>query len=204
VTTNSDLDQIVDQYLSRLEAALADLPPQRRQQLIESITDHISEARVTLSANSEVAVRDILDRVGQPADIAAEALADQTTSSPLRASGTRRMVVAAVVIVFIVFLVFLVFGTFLVSRSNNGVPSTTINVTTSTAISIVVPNVVGTSLNAAEAQLATDRFVSMVVFACTGSQLPPGVVAAQTPYAGSTAAKGSRIRLVVAPPKGCH
>src|ERR1019366_6400275 len=145
MTTNSDLDQIVDQYLSRLEVALAELPPQRRQQLIESITDHINEARVTLSANSEVAVRDILDRVGQPADIAAEAFADQTTSSPLRTSGTRRMVVAGVVIIFIVFLVFLVFGAFLATRSNNGPQNTSVNVTTSTvtSVAIVVPNVIG-------------------------------------------------------------
>jgi hypothetical protein len=199
VTTNSDLDQIVDQYLNRLETALADLPPQRRQQLIESITDHISEARATLSADSEVAVRDILDRVGQPADIAAEALADQTTSSPLRSSSTRRKIVAAVVIIFIVFLVF---GTFLTTRINNGAPSTTINVTTSTAISITVPNVAGMSLKAAEAQLATLQFASMVVFACTGSWVPSGDVAAQTPSPGSSAAEGTIVRLVT-PLKSC-
>jgi len=202
VTTNSDLDQIVDQYLNRLEAALADLPPQRRQQLIESITDHISEARVTLSATSEVAVRDILDRVGQPADIAAEALADQTTSSPLRASSTRRKVVAAVVIIFIVFLVF---GTLLTTRINNGAPSTTINVTTSTVTSVarVVPNVIGMSLNSAENALQQAQFAYMIVFACTGSRVQSGDVAAQTPSAGSSVAEGSQIRLVVTPPKGC-
>jgi hypothetical protein len=201
VTTNSDLDQIVDQYLSRLEVALADLPPERRQQLIESITDHISEARATLSANSEVAVRDILDRVGQPADIAAEALADQTPR-PLRASGARRVIVAGVVIVF---LVFLVFGTFLVSRSNNGVPSTTINVTTSTVTSVsrVVPDVVRMSSSAAEAKLQTDRFAFDIVFSCAGSGLPPGVVTAQSPISGSSAAEGSQVRLVVTPSKKC-
>jgi hypothetical protein len=202
VTTNSDLDQIVDQYLSRLEVALADLPPQRREQLIESITDHISEARATLSANSEVAVRDILDRVGQPADIAAEAMADQTTPSPLRASGTRRIVVAVVVIAFIVFLVF---GTLLVSRSNNGVPSTTIHVTTSTvkSVSKVVPDVVGRSLSAAEAKLTMDRFAFDIVFSCADGGLSPRVVVAQSPISGSSAAEGSQVRLVVTPSKKC-
>jgi uncharacterized membrane protein YgcG len=200
VTTNSDLDQIVDQYLHRLEAALADLPAQRREQLIESITDHISEARATLSADSEVAVRDILDRVGQPADIAAEALADQTMSSPLRASSTRRKVVAAVVIIFIVFLVF---GTFLTTRINNGAPSTSVNVTTTTTLSITVPNVVGMSLNAAEAQLAADHFAYVVVFACTGSGVQSGDVEAQTPSPGSSVAEGTSVRLIT-PPKSCH
>jgi hypothetical protein len=201
VTTSSDLDQIVDQYLNRLEVALADLPSERRQQLIESITDHISEARATLSADSEVAVRDILDRVGQPADIAAEALAEQTASSPLRASGTRRKVVAAVVIIFVVFLVF---GTFLTTRINNGAPSTTVNVTTSTvtSVSIPVPNVVGSSSGAAENALQQVGFKFSIFFSCAGGRAP-GVVTAENPIPGSLAVQGSNVRLVVTPPKGC-
>jgi uncharacterized membrane protein len=201
VTTSSDLDQIVDQYLNRLEVALANLPSERRQQLVESITDHISEARATLSADSEVAVRDILGRVGQPADIAAEALAEQKTSSPWRVSGTRRKVVAAVAIIFVLFLVF---GTFLTTRINNGASSTTVIATTSTvrSISIPVPNVVGLSLQAAENALQQAKFASTVVFSCAGGRVPD-VVTAENPIPGSLAVQGSQVRLVVTPPKGC-
>jgi len=197
VTTNSDLDQIVDQYLHRLEVALAVLPPQRRHQLIESITDHIREARVTLSADSEVAIRDILDRVGEPADIAAGALADDMTPAPPRSSGTRRLIVAGVAIVVVLLLVLLlVVGVVLVPRSNNNVSNTMAKVTTSTAASAtrVVPNVVGLSLNSAETELEQVQFAFVVTFSCAGNQVT-GVVTAQTPPPGSSATEGSRIQL---------
>jgi hypothetical protein len=208
VTTNIGLDQIVDQYLSRLELALVDLPPARRQQLIESISDHISEARLTLSANSEVAVRDILDRVGQPADIAAEALADQAISPPVRASGTRRVVVTGVAI----FLVALfVFGSFLVSRINNTAPrsnfsattstvtSSTFNVTTTTVTSVsrVVPNVIGMTLHVAEAALQADRLAFSVVLVCTKGQVKTGIVSVQYPSPGASARVDTIVQLTI-------
>jgi hypothetical protein len=197
VTNEIDLDRIVDEYLSRLEVALADLPSDRRQQLMESITDHIREARVTLSATSEVAVRDILDRVGQPADIAAEALADQAVSSPSRASRTRRVIVAGVAIGVVLLLVF---GSILVSRPrpNKGPLNTTINVTTTyaTAELTLVPNVIGLSLKAAESDLRRVRLTFQLSIACTSSNVQSGFVASQTPSFGSSVAQGSPVRLI--------
>lgn len=197
MTNEIDLDRIVDEYLSRLEVALADLPSDRRQQLMESITDHIREARVTLSATSEVAVRDILDRVGQPADIAAEALADQAVSSPSRASRTRRVIVAGVAIGVVLLLVF---GSILVSRPrpNKGPLNTTINVTTTyaTAELTLVPNVIGLSLKAAESDLRRVRLTFQLSIACTSSNVQSGFVASQTPSFGSSVAQGSPVRLI--------
>jgi len=201
VTTNSDLDQIVEQYLSRLKVALADLPAERRQQLIDSITDHISEARVALSANSEVAIRDILDRVGQPADIAAEALTVQAPPPLSRASSTRRATIAVIAIVVVALLVF---GGLLVSRSNNGIRSTTTSTVTSVSM-VVVPDVVRLTLGAAQAELqAVDLLIGQVfISACAGSPGPPGVVTSQAPVGGSSSAKGSQIRLTVTSSKSC-
>lgn len=203
MTNESDLDRIVDEYLSRLEVALADLPSDQRQLLMESITDHIGEARVTLSVTSEVALRDILDRVGQPGDIAAEALADQAISLPPRASRTRRVMVTAVAIVVVLLLVF---GSILVFRPspNQGPLNSTINVTTTyaTAQLILVPNVIGLSLKVAESGLQELGLIFQLSVSCTSSNVRPGFVAAQIPSFGSSVAQGSLVRLIT-PKKNC-
>jgi uncharacterized membrane protein len=73
-TTNSAL---VDNYLRRLRAALAGLPADRRQDIIEGVTQHIADARLQLdqdSQESDDAIRAILGQLGDPDAIAAEAL----------------------------------------------------------------------------------------------------------------------------------
>lgn len=66
-------DRLVDDYLERLDGELAGLPRARRRELREEIAGHIAEARAALPAESEADVRTLLDRLGEPADIAAEA-----------------------------------------------------------------------------------------------------------------------------------
>jgi hypothetical protein len=198
---DSDLDQIVDEYLVRLKVALEDLPPDRRLQLIVSITDHISEARSTLHANSEVAIRDILDRVGQPEDIAAEALNEQTKPPVLQSTRTRRLVTGGVIVVVVLGIVL---GTFFATRINNPTPSTATNGTasTTTVIQITVPNVVGLKLGAAETELQSARFRFVLVFTCPNGPIRPGEVASQSPSAGMSAATGSQVTLTTNP-KNC-
>jgi uncharacterized membrane protein len=69
-TTN---DRLVDDYLGRLKKELRDLPRSRRRELLDEIREHIEEERSQLDIESEAALRNILDRLGEPADIAAEA-----------------------------------------------------------------------------------------------------------------------------------
>ena len=65
---------LVDDYLGRLEAELADLPPARRAELIDEIEDHIADAEAAYGREpTEAELRTLLDRLGDPADIAAEA-----------------------------------------------------------------------------------------------------------------------------------
>jgi uncharacterized membrane protein len=73
----SDVDTLVQDYLSRLDAALRGLPASRRQQLLAEIGQHVDESRSRLPEQSEAAIRDLLDRVGQPEEIAAEAMAGE-------------------------------------------------------------------------------------------------------------------------------
>lgn len=74
--TTTSVDGIVEEYLRHLETALSQLPDARRRQLVAQIKEHIEEARSQLPEESEPAVRNLLDRLGRPEDIAAEALAD--------------------------------------------------------------------------------------------------------------------------------
>ena len=65
-------EQLVAEYLERLEHELADLPRARRHEILEEISQHIEEARAEVG-DDELRVRSLLDRVGDPDDIAAEA-----------------------------------------------------------------------------------------------------------------------------------
>jgi uncharacterized membrane protein len=62
----------VDTYLRELDRELHDLPAARRRELLEEIRDHIDSALEDPGAG-EADVRNVLDRLGDPADIAAEA-----------------------------------------------------------------------------------------------------------------------------------
>ena len=65
---------LVDDYLGRLEAELADLPPARREELIDEIEDHIADAEASYGREpTQAELLTLLDRLGDPAEIAAEA-----------------------------------------------------------------------------------------------------------------------------------
>ncbi len=68
----SSADQLVDDYLQRLDHELRDLSRSRRRELKEEIALHIAEGRAGLEADDEVGVRNLLERLGDPAEIAAE------------------------------------------------------------------------------------------------------------------------------------
>jgi len=70
---STSADRLVEDYLDRLELELADFPSARRRELVQEISEHIAEARAGLESESEADVRNLLDRMGDPAEIAAEA-----------------------------------------------------------------------------------------------------------------------------------
>jgi uncharacterized membrane protein len=87
-------DRIVEDYLRRLEASLKDLPRDRRQELVEEIREHIEVGRSELGSESEADLRSLLDRIGDPADIAA----DSTERLGIQPDRVGLMEVAAVVL----------------------------------------------------------------------------------------------------------
>jgi uncharacterized membrane protein len=92
-------DKLVDDYLERLDRALAGIPRVRRTEVCEEIAAHIAEARSTLDAEDEAAVRTLLDRLGDPADIAAEAAERPApAAAPARPRGSGWDVVALILL----------------------------------------------------------------------------------------------------------
>jgi hypothetical protein len=63
----------VEDYLHDLEEELRDLPPARRRELLGEISEHIGEALAEMPEGEEAGVRNVLERVGEPAVIAEEA-----------------------------------------------------------------------------------------------------------------------------------
>ena len=66
-------DKLVERYLKRLDVELDDLPRDRRREIVDEIAGHIAEARGGLEHETEADVRNILEGLGDPADIAEDA-----------------------------------------------------------------------------------------------------------------------------------
>jgi uncharacterized membrane protein len=82
-------DSLVNDYLDRLERELADVPSARRRELVQEISEHISEARAQFDPETEADIRNLLDRLGDPADIAAEARGTDTQTDHVAAQPRR-------------------------------------------------------------------------------------------------------------------
>lgn len=77
---------LVENYLRRLDAALAGLPADRRREIIEGVAQHVADARRQLDQDrqgSDDEIRAILGQLGDPQMIAAEALdAERESAAP--------------------------------------------------------------------------------------------------------------------------
>jgi hypothetical protein len=84
MTTPSDrLDQLVASYLEAVARELTGLPASRRAELLGDLRDHIAAERAVLDPPTEAGVREILDRLGDPATLAYEArLAEDMPPAP--------------------------------------------------------------------------------------------------------------------------
>ena len=69
-------DELVDDYLAGVARATAGLSPERRDELIRDLREHIDTERAELADDTEAGVREILERLGDPEMIAREAAAD--------------------------------------------------------------------------------------------------------------------------------
>jgi len=70
---SSTADKLVERYLKHLDVELNELPRARRREIVDEISGHIVAARADLQAETEADVRNVLENLGDPAEIAAEA-----------------------------------------------------------------------------------------------------------------------------------
>jgi uncharacterized membrane protein len=101
--------QAVKEYLHELDQELRDLPRSRRQELLGEIHEHIDSALADSPALDEAEVRNVLDRLGDPSDIAEEAR--QRFGMPRQRS--RGLEIAAVILLPIGGLIIPVVGWFI-------------------------------------------------------------------------------------------
>jgi uncharacterized membrane protein len=66
-----DGDELVRDYLGRLEAASWPLPPDRRAELAGEVREHIETALAEGGRRDAVTVRNVLERLGRPEEIVA-------------------------------------------------------------------------------------------------------------------------------------
>jgi hypothetical protein len=78
--------QLVEGYLRQLETELTDLPEAKRLEIMEEIRGHIAEERSGIADETDADVMNILDRLGDPADIAAEASTGEMGPLPVGSS----------------------------------------------------------------------------------------------------------------------
>jgi hypothetical protein len=68
-----EADKLVRRYLAQLDTALQGVDSSRREEILAEVHGHIEEGRTGLDPDDAASVRTLLDRVGDPAAIAAEA-----------------------------------------------------------------------------------------------------------------------------------
>jgi hypothetical protein len=71
--TVGQADKLVRRYLAQLDTALQGVDASRREEILADVHEHIEEGRTGLDPDDAASVRTLLDRVGDPAAIAAEA-----------------------------------------------------------------------------------------------------------------------------------
>jgi uncharacterized membrane protein len=64
-----DGDELVRDYLGRLDAASWPLPPERRAELADEVREHIETALAEAGRRDSVTVRNVLERLGRPEEI---------------------------------------------------------------------------------------------------------------------------------------
>jgi uncharacterized membrane protein len=65
--------EILDEYVAALERALGDVPAVDRAEIVLEVRDHFEAAAAELEAPTEADLRNILERLGSPQEIASEA-----------------------------------------------------------------------------------------------------------------------------------
>lgn len=192
--TGTDIDGLIDNYLRRLDDALNALPVARRVQLVSEIADHLDEARSGLPNQTEVEVRQLLDRVRRPEDIAAAALADEPEVNRRRTSRTWAVVIMGVALLLAVGIGLTVLFAGQGQNTTKAPPNPS---ATTTVPTVVIPNLLGHTPDQAGNTLISNGLEFEIISVPDRGPYPPGVVVSQAPAANRKVARGSTVTLGV-------
>src|SRR5580704_9351056 len=199
---SGDLDAICAEYMARLKAALSGLPSGDRTQIVEQVSEHIASARAALPEQTEAGVREILERLGQPEEIASEAKAE--TGSSKRRARTPVLFAAALAVVLVGVGIGIPAALGAFSSAEGPAKSNAIqppnNSSHAADANVSVPEVTGEQLNLAVQALASSGLAYKVSYS-PGIQpvgtVPIGTVIVQRPSAGTMVQGASVITLTV-------
>jgi len=164
------------------------------------VSEHISSARAALPEQTEAAVREILERLGTPQEIAASAELEGGEPLPPH-SRNQTLVVAAVAVVLVVIGVGIaaLAGAFTSSTTPSSVgnilapPSS--SSTGAPVGTVAVPTITGQQIAAATQELSAVG-LNYIVSYVTSNQ-PVGMVLVQNPSGGARVDSASRVALTV-------
>ena len=91
-------EQIISGYFARLEAAMTSAAPTVRADVLNELRSHVSDARSEMRAETDADILNLLDRIGDPVTIAAEASdrpGSEQGSSEQQAAGLPGLAIAA-------------------------------------------------------------------------------------------------------------
>src|SRR5207237_1961747 len=66
-------DSLIEGYIARLRVAASDLPSNSRDELVDDVRAHIAEARRRAPEETDATILNVLDRLGEPDVVVAEA-----------------------------------------------------------------------------------------------------------------------------------
>ena len=89
---------LVDGYLGRLELELLDLAPERRREIVDDIRAHIADERGGIQSETDADLMNLLDRLGDPAEIAAAARDGQRNAAPAPTSRVGAVEILALIL----------------------------------------------------------------------------------------------------------
>ena len=196
---DAHLDAICAEYLERLRVSLGGLSAEDRRQILDQVSEHISSARAALPQQTEAAVREILERLGTPQEIAASAALEGDDPLPPHHRNPILVGVAVVgVLVVIGVGIAALAGAFTSStpQSVRNVLSPARSSSTGRPVSTVsVPTVTGQQLASATQVLSTTGLNYTVSY--SASNQDPGTVVSQHPNGGARVNPASKVLLTV-------
>jgi uncharacterized membrane protein len=193
-----ELEQIIDEYLSRMDKALVGMPAGRRDELMSEIHQHIVDAQTAESAPNLASLRTVLDRLGDPEDLAVEAMENEgrTKVRPKRARSSawnsmsrrsRSLIATAGVFIIAIAVTLGALSLGGTAKSSNGV---------------LVPNLIGESTAKAAAQLQRSGLVLHIVrVPGVENGFEAGLIFSESSGPGRRVPKGSTVVVHVATPR---